>query len=205
MTSLQIVFLIIAAVTLASAVMVVTARRLMHAALWLILTLLGVAAVFATLQANFFAVVQVLVYIGAIAILIIFAIMMTREVMSVTGPRLNRGWGRRRGGWRPGGAGAVLSTWQGSRPCWSRSRPGRSGLVLWGAFLDPNRFAVPFEVASVLLVAAMVGRSTSPSTAKWWRSNDPAILVFDAGGGVVCHRPVRRAGPAEHGRGAAGD
>ncbi|HHY87690.1 MAG TPA: NADH-quinone oxidoreductase subunit J [Chloroflexi bacterium] len=160
MTSLQIVFLIIAAVTLASAVMVVTARRLMHAALWLILTLLGVAAVFATLQANFFAVVQVLVYIGAIAILIIFAIMMTREVMSVTGPRLNRGWGWAAAAAAGGLAGlvAVLSTWQGFQTVLEPLPSGSVGVGALGeAFLDPNRFAVPFEVASVLLVAAMVG------------------------------------------------
>ena len=81
MTPFQIVFLIIAAATLISAVMVVSARRMMHAALWLVLTLLGVAAMFVTLETGFFAVVQVVVYIGAIAILIIFAVMLTRRDM----------------------------------------------------------------------------------------------------------------------------
>jgi len=65
---LQILFIIIAVVTLVSAIFVVTAHKLMHAALWLVLALFGVAVLFAFLEASFFAVVQVLVYIGAIAI-----------------------------------------------------------------------------------------------------------------------------------------
>ncbi|TLN01404.1 NADH-quinone oxidoreductase subunit J, partial [bacterium] len=93
MTSLQIIFLLIAAITLISAGMVVMTRRIMHAALWLVLTLMGVAVLFATLQSGFYAVVQVLVYIGAISTLIIFAVMMTRHVMEDVGPQSNRGWG----------------------------------------------------------------------------------------------------------------
>jgi NADH-quinone oxidoreductase subunit J len=79
MTPIQIVFLLVAAATLISAVMVVSARRIMHAALWLVLSLLGVAIIFVTLETSFFAVVQVIVYIGAIATLIIFAVMLTRR------------------------------------------------------------------------------------------------------------------------------
>ncbi|HZW04362.1 MAG TPA: NADH-quinone oxidoreductase subunit J, partial [Anaerolineaceae bacterium] len=92
MTSLQIVFLLISLVTITSGVMMVSSRRLMHAALWLVLTLLGVAMIFATLQASFFAVAQVLVYIGAIAILFIFALMLTYGAMTITSPNWNRGW-----------------------------------------------------------------------------------------------------------------
>ena len=58
MAPIQIIFLLVAAVTLASAVMVVSVRRIMHAALWLILTLLGVAILFALLETRFFVVVQ---------------------------------------------------------------------------------------------------------------------------------------------------
>lgn len=93
MTTLQIVFLIIAAITLVSACLVVMTRKIMHAALWLVLSLMGVAMVYATLQSGFYAVVQVLVYIGAISTLIIFAVMMTRNVMEDVGPQSNRGWG----------------------------------------------------------------------------------------------------------------
>src|SRR3989337_4500895 len=92
MTAMQVVFLVTAVVTLGGAVMVVTARNLVHAALWLILTLFGIAVMFALLNAGFLAVVQVVIYIGAISILMIFAIMLTRRVMQDVGPQLNPGW-----------------------------------------------------------------------------------------------------------------
>ncbi|GAG05720.1 unnamed protein product, partial [marine sediment metagenome] len=78
MTVMQVIFLITAVVTLGGAVMVVTVRNLIHAALWLILALFGVAVMYTLLSAPFFTVVQIVIYIGAIAILMIFAIMLTR-------------------------------------------------------------------------------------------------------------------------------
>jgi hypothetical protein len=81
MSVMQLIFIIIAAISLGGALMVVTTRNLVHAALWLILTLFGVAVLFVLLNAGFLAIVQVVVYIGAIAILMIFAIMLTRQVM----------------------------------------------------------------------------------------------------------------------------
>jgi NADH-quinone oxidoreductase subunit J len=60
--------------------------------LWLILTLFGVAVFYVLLDAGFFAVIQVIVYIGAIAILFIFAAMLTRRVMQDTGPQTNHNW-----------------------------------------------------------------------------------------------------------------
>ncbi len=80
MSGMEIIFLVVALVTLYAALEVVTTNNLIHAALWLIVTLFGVAAIFALLSAPFLAVVQVMVYIGAIAILMIFAIMLTRGV-----------------------------------------------------------------------------------------------------------------------------
>jgi NADH-quinone oxidoreductase subunit J len=92
MTAEQIIFLLVALFTLASGFMVVTTGNLVHAALWLVSTLFGVAVVFALLNAGFLAVVQVVVYIGAIAILFIFAVMLTRKDMRDQGPQTNRGW-----------------------------------------------------------------------------------------------------------------
>src|SRR4030042_894318 len=92
MTAEQIVFLIIAAVTLVAGLSVVTSRNLIHSALWLILTLSGIAVFYVLLDAGFFAVIQVVVYIGAIAILFIFAAMLTRRVMQDTGPQSNSNW-----------------------------------------------------------------------------------------------------------------
>src|SRR5512139_729589 len=91
MTAAQIVFLIVAFFTLGSAVMVVGTHNLVHAALWLVSTLFGVAVIFALLNASFLAVVQVVVYIGAIAILFIFAVMLTRRDIRDQGPQFNSG------------------------------------------------------------------------------------------------------------------
>ncbi len=85
MTAEQIIFLLTAAVILGSALMVVTTRNLLHAALWLVVALFGVAVLYAILQANFLAVIQVVVYIGAIAILFIFAVMLTRRELMEKG------------------------------------------------------------------------------------------------------------------------
>lgn len=160
MSGLQIFFLLVAAVTLFSAVMVVIVRRMMHAALWLVLTLFGVAIMFATLQASFFAIIQVLVYIGAIAILIIFSIMLTQRVLEDAGQPLIRNW------WLPALVGLVLfgliastlSLWRGFNQKLVELPPQAENLAELGkALVDPAGYAIPFEVASVLLLAALIG------------------------------------------------
>jgi len=160
MSGLQVVFIIVAAVTLVSALMVVAARKMMHSALWLILTLLGVAVLFATLQAGFFAVVQILVYIGAISILIIFTLMLTRKVMDDESPGVIKGW------WLPavlcvvlfGLTAGFLATW-GDFQTMLNELPGDAENIagLGAALVDPAGYVIPFEVASVLLLAALVG------------------------------------------------
>ena len=162
MTPIQIVFLIVAAATVIAAVMVVSVRRIMHAALWLVLTLLGVAIVFATLESSFFAVVQVVVYIGAIATLIIFAVMLTRRDL-----QQDQGEPSHRASWLAGlvslgvvgGLVGALSGWQ----AFMAGRPEYSGeemasiADLGRAFVSPDAYVIPFEVASVLLIGALIG------------------------------------------------
>jgi NADH-quinone oxidoreductase subunit J len=160
MSGLELIFIVVAAVTLFSAVMVVTVRNLMHAVLWLILALLGVAVIFATLQASFFAVVQILVYVGAIAILIIFAVMLTRKVMEDSGPQLIKGW------WLPalvavavfGLLALFVNSWPGFQTTLSELPVSMENVADFGkALVDPAGYVIPFEVASVLLLAALVG------------------------------------------------
>lgn len=158
MDALTIVFIIVAAVTLAAALMVVTVKSLVHSALWLVLTLFGVGVLYVLLNAGFFAVAQVLIYIGAIAILFIFAVMLTRKVMQDTGPAVNANWL-----WAAvvslgmfGGLFYLLSQWDG----FSKTMPpladeGAQIPALGSALV--NTYVLPFEVASVLLVAAMIG------------------------------------------------
>lgn len=76
----DIAFWILAISTITAAFGVVQIRDLFRAALFLVLTLLGIAGMFILLRAEFLAAVQVLIYVGAISVLIIFAILMTKEV-----------------------------------------------------------------------------------------------------------------------------
>jgi len=160
MTVDQIVFLLVALATLGSGFMVVATRNMVHAALWLVSTLFAVAIVFALLNASFLAVVQVVVYIGAIAILFIFAVMLTRKDMRDQGPQMNKNW------W----FGALLSVatfaglffllqgWVGFSKTASVYPSGFDAVSeLGNALISPTGYVLPFEVASVLLVAALVG------------------------------------------------
>src|SRR5258708_11236792 len=74
-------FLVLSLLTLGGGIMVVSDYNLFHGALWLLVSLFGVAGLFVMLAAPFLAAVQVLVYMGAIVILIIFAIMLTQRLM----------------------------------------------------------------------------------------------------------------------------
>ena len=146
--------------TLVSAVLVVSVRKMMHAALWLVLTLLGVAVLFALLESRFFTVVQVLGYIGSIAILIIFAVMLTRRSMEDAGPQANKNWPAALLVAAAALVGLVylLSQWQGFLSPSQALPDGGENLAQFGqALVSPAGYLVPFEVASVLLVAALIG------------------------------------------------
>ncbi len=78
MTLTNIFFIVFAAITLLSGLFCVTTRNMFHAALYLVISLFGVAALFATLEASFLAAAQLIVYVGAVSMLIIFAVMLTR-------------------------------------------------------------------------------------------------------------------------------
>ena len=160
MSVMQIIFLIVAALTLGSALMVVSARNLVHSALWLVMALFGVAVFFVLLDAAFLAVAQVVIYIGAIAILVIFAIMLTRRVAVVSGPQLNSNWI-----WAAiiaasifGGIAWMLNSWNKFNVTAPQLAAGADPTRQLGqALVSPDLYVLPFEVASVLLVAALIG------------------------------------------------
>ena len=169
---MQILFVIVAGFTLVSALAVVTMRNLFHAALAMMASFLGVAGTYVLLDAGFLAAAQLLVYIGAISILVIFAIMLTRRLMQSHESPFNS---------QPlfGLVTAVatflviLATfyqmrtfwpWQPSAEAPLASSPEVSADILRGsvermgeAFVSADAFVIPFEIASVLLLAAMVG------------------------------------------------
>ena len=158
MTVERLLFLAVGTVTLVAAILVVTSPRLVHAGLWLILALAGVAVLFVLLENGFLAVVQVAIYIDAIAILIIIVVMLTRAVMRETDPQINRTWVL-------AGMAALLLfgsllaiVLQLPAPIRPTLLDPESGLdVLGKALVDVNGFILPFEIASVLLVAALIG------------------------------------------------
>jgi len=91
LTDVPIAFLMIAAVTLVSAVCAMSLRNLVHCGLCLVLTFVGLAAAYLHLNAEFVGFAQVLVYVGAVAILIVFTILLTRNV-EVTLTPVSRSW-----------------------------------------------------------------------------------------------------------------
>ena len=160
MTTMKVLFLIFAAITLGSAFMVVTTKKMIHAAFWLIATLFGVAALYAMLNAGFMAMVQIVVYVGAIAILFIFAIMLTRKDLRDSATPLNKNWGVAAlfSLLSFGGLFVLLNKWTG----YANQAPELSAGVdtiteLGTALVSPNAYLLPFEVASVLLLAALIG------------------------------------------------
>jgi NADH-quinone oxidoreductase subunit J len=89
----NVAFGIIAAVMVFAALCVVTTKNVVHAALWLVLVLAGVAAQYILAAAEFVAVSQVLVYVGAVMVLFLFGIMLTRAQIGKERGLNNRNWG----------------------------------------------------------------------------------------------------------------
>jgi len=153
----NIAFYIIAALIVVGAIRVVTCKNLMHAALYLVLVLAGVAAQYILLAAEFVAITQVLVYLGAIIVLFLFGIMLTRAKTG-TDDNLDNSKSAR-------GVAALIGV----------LLAGVMGYSLWDGFgkrefgeLTVQRTAevsdsifstylLPFEVISVLLLAALIG------------------------------------------------
>ncbi|NJN68436.1 MAG: NADH-quinone oxidoreductase subunit J [Chloroflexaceae bacterium] len=163
----QVIFVLIAAEIVGAAVMVVTAKNIVHAALWLIASFCGVGALYLLLEAEFLAVVQVLVYVGAISILMLFAIMLTRHV---TGKGAETSLYQR---WWVGLIvaavlfAAVIAPTVLAHP-WETATaapalPGETGqpaamagiVDLGRAFVE--EYLLPFEIAAVLLLVGLVG------------------------------------------------
>jgi NADH-quinone oxidoreductase subunit J len=160
MTGEQILFIVVALFTLGCGLLVVTTPNMVHAAFWLVATLFGVAVTYALLHANFLAVVQVVVYIGAIAILFIFAVMLTRKDMRDQGPQMNPGWwfGALLAALVFAGLFFLLLGWNGLSKTAAEIPAGFDSISeLGNALVSPNAYVLPFEVASVLLVAALIG------------------------------------------------
>jgi len=150
-----VVFYIFGAITLVAALGVVTTRNVVYAALFLLVSLAGVAGLFVVLFAEFLALVQLLIYGGAIIIVILFALMLTRSTeFSTTAAEHSR--------WPVAavvsiGLFALLSAAAvGDSQTYNGTRRVGIDIKELGVGLFEN-WAVPFEVASVLLLVALIG------------------------------------------------
>jgi NADH-quinone oxidoreductase subunit J len=155
MTVAQIVFYVIAALAVAGALGVVFARNTVYAALFLILSLLAVAGVYILLASEFLALVQILIYAGAITVLLLFALMLTRVgdlPETMTGAQ-----------WPLAAVASSLllgllvttvatSNWPGDEDGMITRIPFEQvGEALF------RQWAVPFEIASIVLLIALIG------------------------------------------------
>jgi NADH:ubiquinone oxidoreductase subunit 6 (subunit J) len=196
---IQSIFLLFSAIGLMAALGTVLSRNLVRAALWLVAFFFIIAVQFVLLEAEFLAAIQVLVYIGAVAILLLFGIMLTRNIQGdeTTSASLNTKL-------IFGALGlalfAVLATaivsHKGTpeRPAWSKiqGRPddeaGRDGVLTRKDTINNmaktvgdemmTRFVIPFEIAGLLLTVALVG---AVALARQVGADEPIDRVRKAG------------------------
>ncbi|WP_426563396.1 NADH-quinone oxidoreductase subunit J family protein [Angustibacter sp. McL0619] len=157
MTSRDVLFTLLGLVAGASAVLAVTTRQVVHSALWLVTALGALAGCYLVLGAEVVALVQVLVYVGAVVVLVLFALMLTRAPIGRS-DEVNAGWVQRLAAavcavavtgllgtallLAAGGRAVVVAPERGAAQPLARS--------LFGAW------ALPFELLSLLLLAALV-------------------------------------------------
>jgi NADH-quinone oxidoreductase subunit J len=161
MVAQNIFFYVIAAGMVGAAVAVVTTRNVVRAALYLIAVFAGVAAQFVILAAEFVAVTQVLIYIGAIMVLMLFGIMLTRARIGRDVDMTNEHW------WVGLGTAVLLAAVTGYALIdqWGddplpaerqvNSVAGSNTATVSDSIF--SQYLIPFEIVSVLLLAALVG------------------------------------------------
>ena len=160
----QLIFILVSVLTLGTGLVVVTNRNLFHAALAMMASFLGVAGLYIMLDAGFLAAAQLLVYIGAISILIIFAIMLTRRMMQAKEAPFNSQSGL--GLFTAVATFALLASviikWWGAEEVSTRPEVTLEIMqdvvpAMGGSLVSAEWYVIPFIVASVLLLAALIG------------------------------------------------
>lgn len=150
-----VVFYLLAAITVGSAIGVAFAQSIVYSAFALMGALLGIASLFVFLGADFLGAVQLLVYVGGILVLMLFAVMLTHRISDVAVS--NRAVGR-----LPGlvvvGVVFVLMVRVARQAKWFQGEPSVAAPTTYGighALLTD--YVLPFEVASIVLLAALIG------------------------------------------------
>jgi NADH-quinone oxidoreductase subunit J len=156
LTAQEVVFVLLGVVTVGGAVLVVTTRQLVHAALWLVVSFGALAASFLVLTAEFVAWVQVLIYVGAVVVLLLFGIMLTRAPIGRS-DALDSGnrWAALAVAAATAGV-LVTVVVRGFKDAHVPLRPGAGTAGELGRSVF-RVWVLPFEVLSLLLLAALVG------------------------------------------------
>ncbi|MFE9405271.1 NADH-quinone oxidoreductase subunit J [Streptomyces sp. NPDC006530] len=156
-TGVEIAFVLVGIATLGAAVMTVTTQQLVHAALWLVVALGGLAVEYLLLTAEFIAWVQVLIYVGSIVVLLLFGLMLTRAPI---GRSPDADSGNRWVALAVAVAAAGTLVWvvvDAFRTSWiDFDGPAQGSTKVSGEILF-RHWVLPFEALSVLLLAALVG------------------------------------------------
>jgi NADH-quinone oxidoreductase subunit J len=154
MTVTDVLLLALGAVAVGAGWLVVTTRHLVRAGLYLVVCLSAVAALYLVLTAELVAWVQVLIYVGAVVVLLLFAVMLTRAPIGASDDLDRPGWPAALIG---AGAGLGLSALLVDAFRWSRVELPEAGTAeRLGAEIFRS-WVLPFEVLSLLLLAALVG------------------------------------------------
>jgi NADH-quinone oxidoreductase subunit J len=142
------------AVALGAGLRVVGTTHLVRAGLWLIVALAAIAGIYVVLGAELVAWVQVLLYVGAVVVLLLFAVMLTRAPI---GASTDMDRPRAAGALIGGGAGLGLAVLFATAYHWSRVDHGPVGSAAGIGTAVFRTWGLPFEVVSLLLLAALVG------------------------------------------------
>jgi NADH-quinone oxidoreductase subunit J len=159
MSASQIIFYIISAFILGTGLLAVTTRKIFRSAIWLLFSLIGIAALYFWMELEFIAAVQIIVYVGGIVVLIIFSIFLTQKA----GNEMHRPV-RSRTFFATLAVliGFILSytlIYQYNFPPTTTNELNASVNNIGAQMLSTsqNGYALPFEVVSILLLAAMIG------------------------------------------------
>ncbi|MEU3913709.1 NADH-quinone oxidoreductase subunit J [Streptomyces sp. NPDC029721] len=169
-TGVEIAFVLVGLATLGAALVTVTTKQLVHAALWLVVALGGIAVEYLLLTAEFIAWVQVLIYLGSVVVLLLFGLMLTKAPI---GRSPDADSGNRWVALGVAGAAGAALVWvvvDAFRTTWiGLDGPAQGSTKVSGEILFQH-WVLPFEALSVLLLAALIGaivlsRRTTPAEA----------------------------------------
>jgi NADH-quinone oxidoreductase subunit J len=159
MSGSTVIFYLLAALTLVSALLAVTTRMIFRAAIYLLFSLIGVAGIYFWLQYEFIAAVQVVVYVGGIVVLIIFSIFLTQQAGEELPKQKS---GRQLFAALAAFCGLALVMLQLAQHTFTPTAnqpvaPSVANIGNQMLGVDDNGYALPFEVVSILLLAALIG------------------------------------------------